>query len=110
LPNAECGWEQEKEECKVNQGVNLEVKEEIGIITLHRPEKRNAINEEVLEGIQRAFSQLSLNPEVKVILLQGAGAAFSAGIDFTHLAGVARMTGGLRAFAFAKALKTSRGS
>jgi enoyl-CoA hydratase/carnithine racemase len=76
-----------------NQVVKLEIKEEIGIITLHRPEKRNAINEEVLEGIQKAFSQLSLNPEVKVILLQGAGPAFSAGIDFTHLAAVARDDG-----------------
>ena len=73
--------------------VKWEVKEGIGVVTLNRPDKRNAINGEVLEGINRAFSDLSLNPEARVILLQGAGAAFSAGIDFNYLATVARDDG-----------------
>jgi len=73
--------------------VRWEVKDGIGIITLNRPEKRNAINGEVLEGIQKAFSDLSLNLEARIILLQGAGPAFSAGIDFTHLAAVTRDDG-----------------
>ena len=47
----------------------------------------------MLEGINRAFSDLSLNPEARIILLQGAGAAFSAGIDFNYLATVARDDG-----------------
>ena len=77
----------------VNQVVNWEVRGGIGIITLNRPEKRNAINGEVLEGIQRAFSELSLDLEAGVILLQGAGLAFCAGIDFNHLASVNRDDG-----------------
>jgi enoyl-CoA hydratase/carnithine racemase len=76
-----------------SQVVKWEVKDGVGIITLNRPEKRNAINEEVLEGIQRAFSDLSLNPEAGIILLQGAGPAFCAGIDFNHLASVTRDDG-----------------
>ena len=76
-----------------NGVVKWEVEEKIGIVTLNRPEKRNAINREVLEGINQSFSELSLNPEVRVILLQGAGAAFSAGIDFNYLAMVARDDG-----------------
>ena len=76
-----------------NGVVKWEVEEKIGIVTLNRPEKRNAINGEVLEGINQSFSELSLNPEVRVILLQGAGAAFSAGIDFNYLATVARDDG-----------------
>ena len=75
------------------QVVKVEVKEGIGTITLNRPEKRNAIHGEVLEGIRQAFSELSLNLDTRVILLQGAGPAFSAGIDFTHLAVVARDDG-----------------
>jgi enoyl-CoA hydratase len=69
-----------------NQMVKWEVKDGIGTITLNRPEKRNAINGEVLEGINNAFTELSLSLETKVILLQGAGPAFSAGIDFNYLA------------------------
>lgn len=72
-----------------SQVVTWEVKDGIGAITLNRPEKRNAINGEVLEGIQKAFSELSVNLEARVILLQGAGSAFSAGIDFNFLATVA---------------------
>ncbi len=76
-----------------NQIVKWEVKNGVGTITLNRPEKRNAINGEVLEGINRAFSELSLSLEAKVILLQGAGPAFSAGIDFNYLATVAQDDG-----------------
>src|SRR4030042_5732478 len=83
----------EKGDSMANQVVNWEVKDGIGIITLNRPEKRNAINGEVLEGIQRAFSDLSLNLEAGIILLQGAGPAFCAGFDFTHLASVNRDDG-----------------
>jgi enoyl-CoA hydratase / 3-hydroxyacyl-CoA dehydrogenase len=83
----------EKEVFTANGVVKWEVKEGIGIVTLNRPDKRNAINGEVLEGINQAFSDLSLNPEARVILLQGAGAAFSAGIDFNYLATVTRDDG-----------------
>ena len=69
-----------------NQMVKWEVKDGIGTITLNRPEKRNAINGEVLEGINKAFSELCLSLEAKVILLQGVGPAFSAGIHFNYLA------------------------
>jgi enoyl-CoA hydratase/carnithine racemase len=76
-----------------NQMVKWEVKDGIGTITLNRPEKRNAINGEVLEGINKAISELSLSLETKVILLQGAGPAFSAGIDFNYLAAAAQDDG-----------------
>jgi enoyl-CoA hydratase/carnithine racemase len=63
-----------------NQMVKWEVKDGIGTISLNRQEKRNAINGEVLEGINKAFSELSLSLEAKVILLQGVGPAFSAAL------------------------------
>jgi 3-hydroxypropionyl-coenzyme A dehydratase len=76
-----------------NQAVKWEVTEGIGMITLNRPEKRNAINDVVLEGIHQAFSELSQNPAARVVLLQGAGVAFSGGIDFNFLATVAKDDG-----------------
>jgi enoyl-CoA hydratase len=76
-----------------NQMVKWEVKNGIGTVTLNRPEKRNAVNGEVLEGINGAFSELSVSLEAKVILLQGAGPVFSAGIDFNYLAAVAQDDG-----------------
>jgi len=76
-----------------NQMVKWEVKDGVGTITLNRPEKRNAINGDVLDGINKAFSELSLNLEARVLLLQGAGPAFSAGIDFNFLGLVAQDDG-----------------
>ena len=76
-----------------NQPVQWEVKDGIGIVTLNRAEKRNAINGDVLEGIKKAFSELSLNLEARVLLLQGAGPVFSAGIDFNFLAKVGQDDG-----------------
>jgi len=76
-----------------NQEVRWQVDEGIGVITLNRPEKRNAINGEALNLIRQAFTDLGQNPEAKIILLQGAGVAFSAGIDFNFLATVARDDG-----------------
>jgi enoyl-CoA hydratase/carnithine racemase len=73
--------------------VKWEVREGVGTITLNRPDKRNAINGEVLEEIQQAFSDLSLDLKARVILLQGAGTAFCAGIDFHYLAEVTREDG-----------------
>ena len=73
--------------------VKRETIDGIGIITLNRPEKRNAINGEMLEGMRKAFQELSSDSGARVILLQGAGPAFSGGIDFNHLATVARDDG-----------------
>mgnify|MGYP002396118245 CR=1 FL=1 len=76
-----------------NQVVKWEVKDGIGTVTLNRPEKRNAFNGEVLDGISKAFSELSLDLGTRLILLQGAGPVFSAGIDFHYLSTVARDDG-----------------
>jgi enoyl-CoA hydratase/carnithine racemase len=76
-----------------NPIVLWELKDGIGTITLNRPEKRNAIHGDMLAGINQAFSELSLNLEARVILLQGAGPAFSAGIDFNFLGTLAKDDG-----------------
>ncbi|HSR13937.1 MAG TPA: enoyl-CoA hydratase/isomerase family protein [Thermodesulfobacteriota bacterium] len=77
----------------MSDAVKSEVKDGIGLITLNRPEKRNAINGDVLEAMNRSFSDHSQDPQVRAILLQGAGPVFSAGIDFNYLATVARDDG-----------------
>lgn len=54
-------------------------------VTLNRPEKRNAFTLEHLTEIDRIFTELSVDPEVRVIVLTGAGSAFSAGGDVSIL-------------------------
>jgi enoyl-CoA hydratase/carnithine racemase len=65
--------------------VKTEFSEGILTITLNRPEKRNAINGEVLEGLGAAFERVRDDRDVKGAILNGEGKAFSAGIDFMWL-------------------------
>ncbi|HEX6989156.1 MAG TPA: enoyl-CoA hydratase-related protein [Bacillota bacterium] len=58
----------------------------IGRIVINRPEVRNALNETATAELVRAFARLSADPEVRVILLRGAGdQAFCAGADLKEL-------------------------
>jgi enoyl-CoA hydratase/carnithine racemase len=53
----------------------------IAVLTLNRPEARNAWSEDMAGGVVRALCQADADPDVRVIVLTGAGDAFSAGGD-----------------------------
>jgi enoyl-CoA hydratase len=55
--------------------------EGIAEIRLNRPEKLNAINGEMLDGLAAALDKAETDGDVKVVLLTGNGRAFSAGFD-----------------------------
>jgi methylglutaconyl-CoA hydratase len=65
--------------------VDYSVKERIGRITLNRPEKRNALSPEMVEGLKRAFDQAAKDDQVKAIILNAQGEAFCAGADLAYL-------------------------
>ena len=58
----------------------------IAEITLNRPEKMNALTPEMLVRLDRAWAEISKDPEVRVVILTGAGErAFCAGADLGRL-------------------------
>jgi enoyl-CoA hydratase len=61
--------------------VRYERRESFALITLNRPDKLNAINAAMIEGLDRALSAAEADAEVRVVVLAGAGRAFSAGFD-----------------------------
>jgi len=61
--------------------VLYEVRENIAKITMNRPDKRNALNHALLRDLDAAFEEADNDPEVKAVILAGAGKAFSAGYD-----------------------------
>src|SRR5215831_894149 len=66
--------------------VDVDVSGAIGIITVNRPEVRNAINPEVYVRLQRAWQQVRENDAIRVAILTGAGSsAFCAGADLQEL-------------------------
>lgn len=55
----------------------------IGWITLNRPEELNAMNDAMLAGLDEAFAAAEPDLEVKVVVVKGAGRAFSVGQDLS---------------------------
>ncbi|MBV8842726.1 MAG: enoyl-CoA hydratase/isomerase family protein [Bryobacterales bacterium] len=54
-------------------------------ITLNRPEKRNAINERMIEELAHSLSLTALNKAVRVVVIGAAGEDFCAGMDIAAL-------------------------
>ena len=54
---------------------------EITVVTLNRPERRNALTLELLTELQAAVKVVSDQPQERVLILRGAGAAFCTGLD-----------------------------
>lgn len=58
----------------------------VGVITINRPERRNALNLEVKARLADAVAPLASDPAVRVIVLTGAGGIFVAGTDLAEMA------------------------
>lgn len=67
------------------QYIEYDSKERIGFITVNRPDKRNALNFEVVKELKEAFTKASQDESVKVIVLRANGDAFCAGADLAYL-------------------------
>jgi 2-(1,2-epoxy-1,2-dihydrophenyl)acetyl-CoA isomerase len=65
--------------------IDVERDGHIATVTLNRPEKRNAFTLEHLSELDRIFTALSADPDVRVVVLTGAGSAFCAGGDVSIL-------------------------
>jgi enoyl-CoA hydratase/carnithine racemase len=61
--------------------VLVEIKAPVATITLNKPERLNAVDVEVWEGIREAAIAVDAAPGVRAAILQGAGGAFCAGLD-----------------------------
>jgi len=59
----------------------------IAIVTLNRPDQRNALNAELRIAIGATFADLEADPEIRAVILTGAGRAFCAGMDLKEIGG-----------------------
>jgi len=92
----------DEEEHAMAETVGYQVDEQVATVTLNRPEKLNAMDRGMSEELERAVARAAADPEVRAVVVTGAGRAFSAGLDvaeFTGMAGVEdtdRVIGGLQ--------------
>ncbi len=78
--------------------VLTEDRENVRHIVLNRPEKRNAMNQELLRALRSALQDAADDASVHCVLLRGEGPVFSAGVDLGELAQSAGHVGLLRPF------------
>lgn len=70
---------------KTQEYVRSQVDGGVAIVTMRRPEKRNALSLELMRELIRAFSAIGEDDEVAAVILAGDGPAFSAGHDLREL-------------------------
>jgi len=67
--------------------LSLERRDQVALVTLQRPEKRNALSIDLRVELADAFEALGADPEVGSIVLTGAPPAFCSGMDTTQFGG-----------------------
>ena len=67
-------------------------------VVLNRPEKRNAMNQELLRALGQALREAAAEPSVHCVVLRGEGPVFSAGVDLNELMDSTGKVGMLRPF------------
>ncbi|MEH0059441.1 enoyl-CoA hydratase-related protein [Auritidibacter ignavus] len=65
----------------MSQEVLTDIRDGVGIITLNRPERRNALNHAMLTGLAYALEAFATDDSVGAVVLTGAGGAFCSGGD-----------------------------
>ncbi|WP_085520669.1 enoyl-CoA hydratase/isomerase family protein [Tuberibacillus sp. Marseille-P3662] len=65
----------------------IDTQDGVRTITLNRPERLNAINDELSFQIERALAAASADDDVRVVVITGKGRGFCAGLDLTDLEG-----------------------
>jgi enoyl-CoA hydratase/carnithine racemase len=67
-----------------SSNVAWDIKESVGIVTLNRPEARNALTWEMYDALVEACDAAEADTNVRVLIIRGAGGAFSAGTDIAQ--------------------------
>ncbi len=65
----------------MTHSVVVEQRDGVQLVTIHRPEVRNAVNTEVAEGIAHAMNELDERDDLVAGVVTGAGSTFCAGMD-----------------------------
>ena len=75
----------------MSDAVLVEVTDHVALVTLNRPERKNSMSVDLLDGFRAAMAQLRGDRNVRVVVITGAGKAFCAGADFSALGKLAEL-------------------
>jgi enoyl-CoA hydratase/carnithine racemase len=73
----------------VNERVRFELDGGVAHVEMNRPEKKNALDAGIFEGLREAAQRVMSDPSIRAVVLSGAGDAFSSGLDMSAFAEMA---------------------
>lgn len=65
--------------------VKIEVKDRLWVLTLNRPSKYNALNQQMVKDLQEVFKEFAASPSSEVGIITGEGKAFMSGADISEI-------------------------
>jgi 2-(1,2-epoxy-1,2-dihydrophenyl)acetyl-CoA isomerase len=65
----------------MTQSVLIDTVNDVRVLTLNRPERLNALDSSIQDGLAAAFADIEADPHVRAVVLTGAGRGFCAGAD-----------------------------
>ena len=65
--------------------IKFEIEDNIGFITINRPEALNALNMDVLKDLKKCLAEIAAKDAVRVVILTGEGRSFVAGADIVQM-------------------------
>jgi enoyl-CoA hydratase/carnithine racemase len=69
------------------KNITLEREGPVAVLTLNRPERRNALSLELMRELTRALDQTARDPAIRAVILAAAGQVFSSGHDLSEMTG-----------------------
>ena len=72
--------------------IELEIKADLAVIWLNRPEIHNAFNEVMIQELIDCIDAVNFMDEIRIVVLRGRGKSFCAGADLNWMRGVAQYT------------------
>ena len=74
-----------KESLRCPDVVTLKRNQNWATLSLNRPDKRNALNVEVLKGMDKALREVEHDKDIRAVIVRGEGRHFCAGIDLAEV-------------------------
>ncbi|MEN8181491.1 MAG: enoyl-CoA hydratase-related protein [Myxococcota bacterium] len=71
----------------MSEPVRLEIREHTALVVLNRPDVLNALDRATLEALHSRVGEAGSNPQVRAVVVTGAGKAFAAGADIQEMSG-----------------------
>jgi len=73
----------------MSERISVTVDSGVAHVLLNRPEKKNALDGDMFEGLRQAARDLAADPSIRVVVLSGAGDSFCSGIDLSNFGAMA---------------------